>query len=416
MTTTTTTSSSSALPSILLIEPFDGASHHVLIDAMTQAFETPIHAASAMRVYASPGKKWQWKTRVMALTFAQSIPEVKPGEITHLVVTSMLNLTEFLGLRPDFACARKIVYMHENQLSYPVRQQSVKEERDYFFGHSQICSLLSADVVLWNSEWNMRSLLAATQAFFAKIPLPSGERPRHEAINERIVAKSRVLYLPVCVPRDLLRPHLAKRSRGRRGPSSPLRIAFPHRFEHDKDPDAFIRVLERLRKEPGLTRDFCVRVFNGGSSYENKDEENEARLRGAVGAERVETFGRVEAREEYLRALGECDVGVSTAAHEFYGVAMIECALLGLRVLVPNRLCYPEIFASRRCLYDGGEEGLFRGLRRMLSEEEPFDEGKEEEETTLRREIYEKCVSWNDDDDGGAVAVREMFRRAFTAG
>ena len=54
----------------------------------------------------------------------------------------MLNLAEFIALRQDLASAKKVIYFHENQLTYPVRQQTTrnkiqienKEQRDFQYG------------------------------------------------------------------------------------------------------------------------------------------------------------------------------------------------------------------------------------------------------------------------------------------
>ena len=58
----------------------------------------------------------------------------------------MLNLAELIALRPDLAHVKKIIYFHENQLTYPVQKQSTKnkkeienkEQRDFQYGYNQI--------------------------------------------------------------------------------------------------------------------------------------------------------------------------------------------------------------------------------------------------------------------------------------
>lgn len=62
-------------------------------------------------------------------------------------------------------------------------------------------------------------------------------------------------------------------------------------------------------------------------------------------------WGYAPSKEEFLRLLRRSDVAVSTAFHEFYGVAMLESAFSGALPLAPNRLSYPELL-PRDCIYN----------------------------------------------------------------
>lgn len=70
-----------------------------------------------------------------AMYFAQAIPRHKQYAI--LLTSSVLNLAELIGIRPDLASCRKIVYFHENQLVYPVQEVKV---RDCQYGLNQIAT------------------------------------------------------------------------------------------------------------------------------------------------------------------------------------------------------------------------------------------------------------------------------------
>jgi len=54
-----------------------------------------------------------------------------------LFCSSVLNLAEFVALRPDLQSLKKIIYFHENQLVYPIRRQQL---RDFQYGYNQILS------------------------------------------------------------------------------------------------------------------------------------------------------------------------------------------------------------------------------------------------------------------------------------
>lgn len=65
----------------------------------------------------------------------------------------------------------------------------------------------------------------------------------------------------------------------------------------------------------------------------------------------IRNWGYASSRDEYLKILRSADVVVSTARHEFYGVAVLEAVFCGTYPLVPNRLSYPFFFPEH-CLYN----------------------------------------------------------------
>ena len=308
---------------ILALEPYYGGSHKAFLDGWSGA------GRHQWSILSLPAYKWKWRMRHSAVTFARQVraAALQGSRWDLLLCSDMLNLAEFRGLAPR--CIRdlpRIVYFHENQLTYPVRCEN---ERDYQFAMTNLTSALAADAVWFNSAFHRDSFLDALEALLNRMP----DHQPIEAI-ERIRDKVRGALRPASVPL----PRRQARTPG------PLRILWAARWEHDKNPEDFFAAIERSR-----TGGIPFRISVIGEQFRDVPEVF-ARARPAF-ADHIDRWGYQQDRADYEAALLEADVFVSTAVHEFFGLSAVEASLAGAYPLVPRRLAYPEVFASpeRRC-------------------------------------------------------------------
>ncbi|KAJ3662727.1 hypothetical protein Zmor_007058 [Zophobas morio] len=319
----------SSNPKVLFIEPFYGGSHKVLIDTLTACLVD-------YTLVTLPAKKWHWRSRCGALMLYEQIPFVNSESV--LFCSSVLNLTELLGLRPDLQSLKKVVYFHENQLIYPVREI---KERDIQYSYNQIITCLSADVVLFNSNFNKVSFLDNLKKIIKILP---DCRPKE--LKSKIEAKCKVLYFPVEYPEISVNDK----------PSEILHIVWPHRWEFDKGPEDFFKVLFNLKDE---NIPFQVSIL-GESFTDNPPIFSTAK---EYLKEEIINFGYIDSKKSYYNILSSAHVVVSTAKHEFFGVSMLEAVYCGCYPIAPNALVYPELYPLD-CLYSNLED-LYSNLKRL---------------------------------------------------
>lgn len=245
-----------------------------------------------------------------------------------------------------------------------------------------------ADRVFFNSAFNMRSFYDKVPGFLSSgLPTPPSPRipdPRR-LVADILVPKSAILPFLVDPPpifsalgfptEVVVRSQSAKiRARGGR----PLKILWNHRWDYDKNPVEFFRAIfdlagiqkdedffergaETLRPSrcsasplapplapplpppPKETPQLAFRVSVLGAATQDTPlifASAEAPLR-SVGC--VSAWGYMESRERYWQELADCDIVVSTADHEFFGVSVVEAVSVGCMPLLPNRLAYPEL-------------------------------------------------------------------------
>jgi glycosyltransferase involved in cell wall biosynthesis len=322
---------------ILAIEPYYGGSHRAFIDGLSSV------SKHDWKVLTLPAHKWKWRMRHSAVTFSQQVSALlEKGRKWDVVFCSdMLNLAEFLALVPvEVAKLPKVIYFHENQLTYPVR---VEDERDYQFAMTNLTSALAADAVWFNSQFHMESFLDALVKFLKSMP----DHQPLEAV-EKIRAKTSV-YPPGI---NDFRPRLTRES-------GPMRILWVARWEHDKNPEDFFDAIEILKNK---NVQFKISVI--GQSFRDRPEIfNKAHRQFQ---DHINDWGYQDKQTDYESILSQADIVVSTAMHEFFGIGIIEAVAAGAYPLVPNRLSYPEILGLGKI--EGAEQFFYNGTVKNLAD------------------------------------------------
>jgi len=310
---------------ILALNPYHSGSHLTFLDGWTK------NSRHEWTVLTLPGRRWKWRMRHAALSLSRQIrAEIgRGGRWDRLWVTDMLNLAELRGLCPPaVADLPAVVYFHENQLTYPVRNAT---ERDLHFGYSNFLSAIAADQLWFNSAFHRDTFLEALLRLLTRMP---------DYGHESLVSDLRLRSL-VCPPGIDTWPDTGSRSAGA------LRILWAARWEHDKDPDCLFRALERVQQ-----RGVAFRLSVLGQSFAELPEcFDTARRRFR---EQIDDWGFVDDRDRYHAILARADLMVSTAVHEFFGIAVAEAAAAGCIPVLPERLSYPELYGAEPDFFYGG--------------------------------------------------------------
>lgn len=349
---------------VLVLEPYYGGSHRAVLDGLLARLDFDYDLLTL------PARKWKWRMRGAAITLAEEARALHASGVRWDLVyaSTFINLAEFYGIAGDaIAGVPSIVYFHENQLVYPNRHES---EWDYQFPLTNITSALSATRCLFNTEWTKDTFLGEIPGFLKRFP---DHHPR--GVAQLIAPKCQVIappFDPAEFDHALGQGGVAAASRG-----SVTRIVWPHRWEHDKDPDAFFGAVAQLAAE-GL--DFEVAV--AGQSF--RDVPDSISTAQAVLGNRLIHVGEPDGRAAYAELLAGADVAVSTARNEFFGLAMIESAYAGCYPLVPDRLAYPEIYRAEM-RYASSDQLVARLRSFVLDRPEPGQGRALAEEYTFER-------------------------------
>jgi glycosyltransferase involved in cell wall biosynthesis len=290
-------------------------------------------------VLSLPPRHFSWRVRGNPLYWAIAERTQLEQDYDLLIATSMVDLATLRGLVPSLARVPAVVYFHENQFDYPRRRQQLS------LLEAQMVSLysaLAADSIVFNSTYNMDSFVAGCSALLDKLPdrVPGGVIP---------ILRDKATVLPV--PLDLEQSIATEAAwPGKPGelPDRPLRLLWLGRFEYDKGGEGLLQILERLEQD-GLNYELAVI----GQQFRSSPDVFRQIERGF--SHRLVQFGYMDDPRAYRALLRGADVVLSTALHEFQGLAVLQAVANGCLPVVPRRLVYPEIYPTQYC-YDSNRD------------------------------------------------------------
>ncbi len=321
---------------IWLLSAYRSASHGAWADWLLEQF--PENQWQRLEL---PGRHFRWRIRGNPLSWLHMLPK-QPADL--IIASSMVDLATLKGLHPQLTGIPCLYYFHENQFAYPAnsqQHQSIDPQMVQLYG------ALAADKVLFNSHYNQSSFIQGINQLLNKLPdaIPAN-------VAQMIEKKSQVL--PVAI--ETMEQEKQGQNR------NPQLILWNHRWEYDKSPEVFVEALKKLQQQ-GINFQLALLGERAESSHPALQEIEQQF------ASHILVNGRVE-RQLYKRYLAQAGIVVSTAIHEFQGLAMLEAVSAGATPVAPDSLCYPEQYPKKFLYKATDSESLANKLTTFLQQPE----------------------------------------------
>lgn len=308
---------------VLLLSAYDGPSHRYWREQLVQLTEFD------WTVLTLPPRHFSWRIRGNALSFAYSQREVLERKYDLVVVTSMVDIATLRGLVPSLAATKTLWYCHENQFAYPQTEHahsSIEPQMVLLYG------ALACERLAFNSAYNRDTFLQGVDALLRKMPdaVPVG-------VAELLREKSIVLPVP-------LQDTAFYQRTQQKNASDPLWIVWNHRWEHDKGPQRLLALVQQLASRAG---DIPIAWSIVGAQFRKRPPEF-SEIENCIRSQphwQLKHFGFCE-EQEYRQLLRNADVALSTALHDFQGLAVLEAVAAGCTPCMPDRLAYREFIGA----------------------------------------------------------------------
>ena len=333
------------MSNILLIEPFFGGSHQQWAEGWKK------HSRHKIHLLTLSAHHWKWRMHGGAVTLAEQFltMDLEPDWI---VASDMLDLSVFLALtRPKSNGTPIAVYFHENQLTYPwsTTDEDPGKQQDNHYKFINYTTALAADKCLFNSDYHRSSFLEALPLFLKKFP-------DHRNIKTIASIEQKSEILPLGMD---LSAHDAFAKGDKKHINRPPVLLWNHRWEYDKNPNAFFHALFELKNQ-GMAFQLIVlgeELQKSPSIF----EEAKQRLR-----DEIIHWGYCERRADYSQWLWMADILPVTSNQDFFGGSIIEAVYCDTIPLLPHRLAYPEHFPNHPEFYYHSDEEFLTKLSQLI--------------------------------------------------
>lgn len=319
---------------ILLLSAYDASSHKQWRMRLASMF--PHYDWTQL---ALAPRNFNWRIRGNSLLWGFGELDALREDYDLLIATSMVDLSSLRGFVPALAQIPSIVYFHENQFVYPVgsSQESRNVEPQLVPFYAALC----ADAIIFNSEYNRSTFLQGCSSLIQKLPdeLPPDLLTRLE--------KSEVIPVPLPLVEIPPRPV---------NDNSLLEVVWNHRWEYDKGPTLLLQLISLL-----VEKKIPVRMHIVGEQFRARPPafnqmQNLLRQQASTLNITEGEFGFMDNQQDYFTLLQRADVVLSTALHDFQGLAIQEACAFGCTPLAPDNLVYPEYLAAQ-FLYPMQDQG-----------------------------------------------------------
>ncbi|MDY0132550.1 MAG: DUF3524 domain-containing protein [Desulforegulaceae bacterium] len=346
----------------LFIEPYYGGSHKVFCDGLEK------HSNHKIEILKLSAENFKWRIRGSSWYFKKKIKNI--FDYDGIIMTDMINLSDFRALYKK-KIPPVLFYFHENQLDYPLASN---QKIDYHLCFANINSALSSDLLYFNSKTHKQSFLKSLNNIISRMPKNDFDV---SWVKTAIKEKSEFIY-PGC-------DFSFKVCHEKKPDKTPV-ILWNHRWDHDKNPEDFFKILSFLKNDK---IEFKL-IILGEKGPKKNTVFYEAKKKFS---KEIIHFGYVKDKKEYFRLLQMSDIALTTSVQENFGYSVLEAIYSGCVPVLPQRLSYPEIINGKyhKMVLNQNLSSMYKMVKNYLLNPSLLNQGWVKE---LRKDIEK--FSWTE--------------------